>query len=140
MSNMAKDYLETFTKIKVTDQDYIEKEDYEIVEKALQRLKKFDKKYKEFNEMGLDFIIKLYENDLVIGVLCKTLKDATKNIGKYKEVLTIIKEKRVDLCILTDCDNVNEYNKSLGNFRPVEDRLTYEEFDLLKRWLNGKNL
>lgn len=53
------------------------------------------------------------------------------------KVLEIIKEKRVDLCILTDCDNVNEYNKSLGNFRPVGDRLTYEEFELLKRWNNG---
>ena len=42
----------------------------------------------------------------------------------------------MDLCILTDCDNVNEYNKSLGNFRPVEDRLTYEEFNLVKRWQN----
>ena len=53
-------------------------------------------------------------------------------------MLEIIKEKRVDLCILTDCDNVNEYNKSLGNFRPVGDRLTYEEFDLLKRWNNAR--
>lgn len=137
---MKKDYLETFTKIKVTDQDFIEKEDYEIVEKALKRLKKFDKKYEEFKEMGLDFIIKLYEHDIVIGILCKTLKDATKNTAKYKETLTIIKEKRVDLCILTDCDNVNEYNISLGNLRPVEDRLTYDEFVLLKEWLNGNTL
>ena len=53
-------------------------------------------------------------------------------------MLDIIFEKRVDLCILTDCDNVNEYNKSLGNLRPVEDRLTEEESDLLKRWLGNE--
>ena len=58
-----------------------------------------------------------------------------KEIKKEQEkVLKIVFEKRVDLCILTDCDNVNEYNKSLGNFRPIEDRLTYEEFELLKRY------
>ena len=51
-------------------------------------------------------------------------------------MLEIVFKKRVDLCILTDCDNFNEYNKSLGNLRPVEDRLTYEEFDLLKRYQN----
>ena len=55
-----------------------------------------------------------------------------ETIEKNLKALEIIKEKRVDLCILTDCDNFNEYNKSLGNLRPVEDRLTYEEFDLLK--------
>lgn len=66
-----------------------------------------------------------------IDTNCETIKTIEKSL----KALEIIKEKRVDLCILTDCDNVNEYNKSLGNSRPIEDRLTYEEFDTLKRYL-----
>ena len=65
----------------------------------------------------------------------KIIENALLKTQVEHKALEIIKEKRVDLCILTDCDNFNEYNKSLGNFRPVEDRLTYEEFNLLKEVL-----
>lgn len=77
---------------------------------------------------GLEMLIDdLYEE--------KISMETKEKIEKRLKALEIIKEKRVDLCILTDCDNFNEYNKSLGNLRPVEDRLTYDEFDLLKEVL-----
>lgn len=83
----------------------------------------------------LDRDLRNDKEEWINNLKINTIKATLQKVQEQEKVLEIIKEKNVDLCILTDCDNVNEYNKSLGNFRPVGDRLTYEEFDLLKRWL-----
>ena len=93
---------------------------YDIVKQALLKAQALEGKIE---------ILKEYRRDYL-----ERLENLEKYSREQEKVLKIIKEKNVDLCILTDCDNVNEYNKSLGNLRPVEDRLTYEEFDLLKRY------
>ena len=85
-------------------------ETYDIIENELKRLEELQKEW----EME------------------HTLRIRLENIVYEKsEVLRIIKEKRVDIQLLIDSKNLNEYNWCVH----TKDRaLTQQEFDLLKEY------
>ena len=76
------------------------------------------------------------------------IREALIKAQEQEKVLEIIKEKNVDILALKDCierelmGNIKSaleyYNE---NYYTLDDglKLTEEEFDLLKRWLNEKN-
>ena len=92
------------------------------VETELKRLEKYD--------LDLDFA-----KDLQIYGL-KPYKETIKQLKekeKQDEILRIIKEKRVNIPALIECESVKEYNSG----RYVDRHLNHFEFDLIKEWLNG---
>jgi len=54
---------------------------------------------------------------------------------KLKKILDIIREKTVDIALLNDCEDRNEYNMHFP-YREIY-QLTQEEFNLLKEWLKS---
>ena len=92
----------------------------EIIETALKRLEEIeDKYYKTIEGKG----IPSPNYDKVKPSKLKTI------IKKQDEILQIIKEKMVDVQLLKDSKNFNEYNWCVH----TKDRaLTQAEFDLLK--------
>lgn len=62
-------------------------------------------------------------------------QEQEKENAEYKKILEIIKEKNVNFDALTDSETLDDYNSKMNwSYR----KLTQEEFDLLKRYLNGK--
>ena len=59
-------------------------------------------------------------------------EDKLEIIEKELKALEIIKEKKVNLDILTQCDSVELYNKCIHYF---DRQLTQEEYDSLKKVL-----
>ena len=56
--------------------------------------------------------------------------------NEQEKVLEIIRKKEVNMQIFNQCEDVETYNNV---YKKQKDRqLTQEEFDLLKRWANGK--
>ena len=109
------------------------------VKSALQRLESIDKANPSEALRKLDDISYLVLNeidDLKNKELWKSYFNTIKNyILKAQEnekVLSIIKEKNVDIYELQECKNVEQYNKKCDYWGI---QLTEEEFDLLKRWL-----
>jgi len=107
--------------------DYINgkhKEDYSIVEQALLKAKEQEKE-----NARKDNLIKYYESIIL----------------EHQQILKIIKKKRVNIDELLDCIRLcNTDNEALESYNykvsllwndPNDYLLTYEEFDLLKRWL-----
>lgn len=88
-------------------------EDYALVEKALKRLDVYDKCN--------------YQTTIHKDVL---------QISKELKALEIIKEKRVNVWILTISKDVKIYNASIPN--DFMKHLTKEEFDLLKEVLKDE--
>lgn len=60
------------------------------------------------------------------------IKQALLKAQEQEKVLEIIKEKNVDILLIKNKDNVNQYNEYIED---EDDRLTEEEFDLVKRWV-----
>ena len=56
------------------------------------------------------------------------------SIEKDLEILELLKSKHVDIAELKEDDNETIYNMSMMN----QDRLTEEEFKLLKEWLENE--
>ena len=56
-------------------------------------------------------------------------------IQKELEALEIIKEKRVQVHILLESENVEEYNESIYVCEGINYKLTQEKYDLLKEVL-----
>lgn len=84
--------------------------------------------------LEIETALKDYERRLK---LAKEYEDVNK-VGKRLKAFEIIKEKRVDITTLMDCDNAEEYNRwvpirSHYTYQPLE--VTQEEFDLLKEML-----
>ena len=98
-------------------------------------------------EMDLDLeeiILYLNANEPT-GRFCKNIENLKNKLLKAQEqekVLSIIKEKNVDISLLKECKNESEYNIEVqchneNLMKPLEwwirGKLTQEEFDLLKR-------
>lgn len=115
--------------------------DYEMaktLKNALTELKAI-KEAKPSEALELVYLIKDYFSNMI------PYSDWINNIEKYilkaqeqEKVLEIIKEKDVDIYILKSCKTVDEYNSSIVHIVGETRELTEEEFDLLKRYLNGK--
>jgi len=69
-------------------------------------------------------------------------QEMEKENAELKEVLEIIKDKNVDIWLVNSCFIVEQYNFSIIKISNSNVftlfTLTQEEFDLLKRWNNGK--
>lgn len=110
-----------------------------IVEEALQRLLRIDdtksnEALEAFNRIQLHCE---YDNNGSYD--CVDLEDDCEIIEQYihksqqhNKVLSIIKEKMVNLLLLELAENIKEYNKRIV----PNGRLTEEEFIILKRWQN----
>ena len=111
----------------------IEDKGYAIIENEL---KEYEKLKKEVNEIS-DFGLKAYREELEKQINSnKKYRTTNKRLRvknqKLYEILGIIKEKRVDVQLLKDSKNLNDYNWCVH----TKDRaLTQEEYDLLKEVL-----
>lgn len=58
-----------------------------------------------------------------------------RKIKKLEKVISIIDEKDVGITLIKSCDKLKEYNNVCLD---DEEKLTQEEFDLLKEYLQRK--
>lgn len=65
-----------------------------------------------------------------------TIKQALLKAQEQEKVLEIIKKKNVDILLIKNKGNVNQYNEYIED---ENDRLTQEEFDLVKRYCNEQD-
>lgn len=94
-----------------------EEEMFNVIKQDLDRL--------ELKEYENEQLYKNRERDHLIYSKLKEEKE------KQDKILQIIKEKRVDIQLLKDSKNLNDYNWCVH----TKDRaLTKEEYDLLKEW------
>ena len=63
-----------------------------------------------------------------------TIKQALLKAQEMEKILKIIKEKKVNILLLELTENVEEYNERIV----PNGKLTEEEFDLLKRWVENE--
>lgn len=116
------------------DDNYYYSEQIDIIEKALLRLEAIDQAkpseaLKCLERMWCD-LPQYYEEEY------NTVKQALLKAQEQEKVLSIIKEKNVDMDILTDVDTLEEYNSKMNwSYR----RLTQEEFSTLKEWSQNDN-
>ena len=97
-----------------------------IIKTALERLELID------SVMGCVDYKKVA--DFLENCGCTTLDDFYKRI----KALEIIKNKRVQVHILLESNNVEEYNESIYVCEGVKYKLTQEEYDLLKEVLEDE--
>ena len=146
---MNKEYLETLGKNIRYKKEYIgaglyrlyiKRNDIELLEQSLQRLESIDNANpsEALEELGK---YELKQDCLVEDLtVYDTIKQALLKAQENEKVLSIIKEKDVDIKFLRALINSDSkytrknalkiYNLCLDN-----EQLTEEEFDLLKRWL-----
>lgn len=132
------EYICKILKEKGIDIKWLFKEDYNDIKQALQRLESIDnaelsealeelKKFTDlFDTRYNRFYINVYE----------TIEQALLKSQEQEKVLEILFEKEVSIFQLKSCKNVNEYNDL--KFKE-ENKLTEEEFDLVKRYLKWQD-
>jgi hypothetical protein len=109
------------------DADYINfdhADDIKYIKQSLLKAQEQDFNYKNIVIPFFDELVKL------LGI-----NDTDEMLDKIKEqekVLEIIKEKRVDMQLLRDCESRSEYNMAFP-YREIY-HLTQEEFDLVRRY------
>lgn len=151
---MSKEYLEALERLYCSGNlqlNYVlsdkHKQDYETVEQALQRLESIDNakpsealedfkiiKFKTINA-GYNYGYEVW--DKIERALIKAQEQEKEN-AELKKILSIIKEKRIDIesfyiTFIEDEFDYNHYEKYYGTYGL--ECLTQEEFELLKRWL-----
>ena len=154
---MSKEYLEALKRIRQETcpatymADFDKNECCDVIEQALQRLEAIDNANPSEALEGLeeiidnlddyaDFEIKQEANeyiDIIKQALLKAQEpkqyvDELKLVEKKLKALEIIKEKNVDIYQIKYMETLDDYNSVRGE----EDRLTEEEFSLLKGILN----
>ena len=153
---MNKDYLEALGNIEsaLWDDNFhyqTHREDLEVIEQALERLKSIDtsnpnevlKVFKEFKKILLENIV-LLDTDLQ---RLNTIEQSLLKAQEQEKVLKLIFKKNVDineikilLANLKHCDDA-ERCKRYNISRKVGYKLKFEEFDLIKEWIEClKNL
>ena len=116
--------LEAFAYIKDTMLEWTKgyEEDLDLIETALKDYEQL--KSRENNVLP---------NDKFIGDLGEHTRD---EVAKKLKALEIIKEKRVDIALLLDCDSIENYNYRVDEkWKQTTQRLTKAEYDLLKEVL-----
>lgn len=93
--------------------------DLDIIEKELKEKETFE----ELVNMDLDLFMKAVD-----------IKGLIEDYQKFKQALEIIKNKRVDVDLLTQSVCAMQYNEEIENHF-FKKRLTREEFDFLKEVL-----
>ena len=85
-------------------------------------------------------LLKAQEQEKEIDRLENQCLDILGDNIRFKKVLEIIKRVYTDLCFILSFDTFEEYNRScdLISVKANLKRVNKEEFDLLKRWSNGK--
>lgn len=120
-------------------------EDYDIIEKGLQRLEAIEnanpsealkklEKYLKWLERN-EFFIEISNGKYVkcVDIIKPTLLKAQEQ----DKVLEIIKKKKVDIRVLRNCLNAKDETPKHYNFIRDKHPLTEEEFDLLKEVLTS---
>ena len=78
-------------------------------------------------------------NEVIDTICCQrpnpNLQNATDIVVKELKALEIIKSKNVDIAILKNTENVEQYNNTVLLFFKCSKELTQEEYDLLKEVL-----
>ena len=71
----------------------------------------------------------------------KYAETLTEEIEKELKALEIIKNKKVNIYHIWVFDNYTQYKEhyKFSEYHAIEDMLTFEEFDLLKKQLNYEN-
>ena len=64
---------------------------------------------------------------------CNEIKQALIKAQEQEKVLKILFEKNVTIFWLKECKSLEEYNYNTADYM----KLTQEEFDLLKRWIEN---
>lgn len=116
-------------------------QDYEIIKQELKELQAIkEAKTSEEIECLLDIKsnYKFYaHNNRAIDYQCSVITQALIKAQEQEKVLEIIKEKGVDVGYLQTCKTLKEYNSSCwADEEDFNKKLTQEEFDLLKRWMD----
>lgn len=130
---MSKEYLEALKIVKYNSSKEVV-EAFDVIEKGLQRLEAIDNaEPSEALTEIFNIIYNLdcgttYEQDKKLDECRKTIKQALLKAQEQEKVLNIIKEKEVNIASLKAYD-LEEYNMI------YENKLTEEEFDLLKEYL-----
>lgn len=111
----------------------IAKEDINTIEQALLKAQELESENNALLEENKDLYVELAFSE-------KQYKELIECTNQYKKVLEIIKEKQVNISLLRYCldewvDSLYQYNKRTN----IEKfKLTQEEFDLLKSWLDNR--
>ena len=121
---------------------YISKKLCIAIKEKLQRLEAIDNSNPDEALEDLDKIEgfmtyhELYDS---YKIEIKTIKATLLKAQEQNRVLEIIKNKVVDISIIYYSQNVEDYNNTITfRFKPStleQCKLTYEEFDTLKRWV-----
>ena len=125
--------------------------DFQIVQQELQRLESIDnskpsevlKKLEMLSDCAeamkeapssnwIEYANNETELDYQLWIAYEDLKQYILKLQEQEKVLEIIVKKNVDILLIKNKDNVNQYNEYIED---EDDRLTQEEFDLLKRWV-----
>ena len=81
------------------------------------------------------------ENNQWLKNVIEGLKQAEKDL----EVLEILKNKNVNICLIKDCYSLQDYNDTCIYLRSYSNQIsksiliTKEEYDLLKEWIENGN-
>lgn len=103
--------------------------------RALERVKKFMSVNAVHWKQDIAILEEALKEREMYRMICNTSFHFIFILEKWIQALEIIKEKRVDIATLFDCDNAEEYNRwvfvrSHYTYRPFE--LTQKEYDFLK--------
>lgn len=102
---------------------------FDLVSKALDRLESLENENDELLDKKLELVVKNKQQDMFIEKLIQENE-------KLKNVIEILKDKRINLVFFRACKDIKEVNL----YRSVENKLTQQEYELLKEVLeNEKN-
>jgi len=110
----------------------------EIIRNALQRLESID------NANPSEALKWLEKYKLTILFNTTIVENALLKAQEQEKILSIIKEKNVDVLAIKESKTLEEYNRNAwevehyGKYRGYKLQLTQEEFDLLKKWSEGE--
>lgn len=144
---MSNEYLETLSKnIRYkkeyvgndTYRLYIKKNDIEFLEKEIQRLEQIGNVNPSEALKGLKHIKKYYVPQPCSAKTydyLEIIEQALLKAQEQEKVLSIIKEKNVDIKLLKLSTTWLDYYTRVKHKTGYDTELIEEEFDLLKRWL-----
>ena len=105
---------------------------YDILDEAINRLEAIDNANPSEALECLDKLLDGYSKGMAGRSYYDTIKQALLKAQEQEKVLSIMFTKTVSIFQLSCCKNVDEYNDLKFN---DNEKLTKDEFDLLKRWL-----
>ena len=111
-------------------------DDFDVIEKALQRLETIEnanpnEALKCLEKLEIQITNRIILNEEEQLNFCNTIKQALLKAQEQEKVLKILFEKNVTIFWLKECKSLEEYNYNTADYM----KLTQEEFDLLKRWI-----